>query len=292
MKISLIITNWNGLDLLKKNFETAITCTPEAFEIIFADDASSDSSVRYVSELQKKYAKIKIVTHKNNLGFSRNSNHAVKKSSGEYIILFNNDITPHPGFLQPTLKHFQDPAIFGVGFSELGHENYANIFWKEGYLQYLPGEHIAKTHISGWVSGGSSIIRKKYFDRLGGFDNIYHPFYSEDLDLGYRAWKSGYKLLWEPKSIVEHHHESTMSRFPKRFTDYVKERNRLLVVWRNITDPKLLASNRLAIISRCLFGPNYLKIILAANRQINKFPAPIVFPKRTDADIFNLFAHE
>jgi len=124
---------------------------------------------------------------------------------------------------------------------------------------------------------------------LGGFDGIYAPFYSEDVDLGYRAWKSGYKLLWEPKSIIEHKHESTMSKFPKRFLDYVKERNRLLTVLRNITDPKMLSENKITQILRVLSGPNYIKIILAARRQIKAYPAPIVFPVLTDQEIFALF---
>ena len=80
-----------------------------------------------------------------------------------------------------------------------------------------------------------------------------------------------------------------MSKFPKRTLDYIKERNRLLTVWRNITDQKLLIENRLAQISRVLTGPNYIKIILAAKRQITHAPNPLVFPKRTDQEIFNLF---
>jgi len=289
MKVSLIITNWNGLNLLKKNLQTVIDTSPEATEIVFYDDASQDQSIAYVSELQKKYPQIIIKVHRHNQGFGKTSNDAVKSTSGEYVVLLNNDIKPHAGYIKNSLAHFKNNQVFGVGFSELGHENWANIFWKDGYLQHTPGTNITTTHISGWVSGGGSIIHKEKFLKLQGFDSIYAPFYSEDLDLGYRAWKSGYKLLWEPKSIIEHKHESTMSRFPRHFTDYVKERNRLLVVWRNITDPKLLHLNRLALVGRCLLGPNYIKIILAAKRQLSRFPPPTVYPCLSDIDIFNLF---
>ncbi|MDD2225472.1 MAG: glycosyltransferase family 2 protein, partial [Candidatus Shapirobacteria bacterium] len=82
MKVSVIITNWNGLDLLKKNLEQVIKMSPEAQEIIVADDASSDKSVSYIKELQKKYSKLKLITHKNNLGFGKNSNNAIFKSKG------------------------------------------------------------------------------------------------------------------------------------------------------------------------------------------------------------------
>lgn len=289
MKISVIVTNWNGLSLLKKNLENIIINSPEAHEIIFADDASSDSSIEFVKKLQNKYSKLKIIEHKENLGFGENSNNAVKSATGDLVVLLNNDIYPHQDYIKNTLKHFTDPNVFGVGFAELGHENWARIYWGQGYLQHEPGLDISKTHISAWVSGGSSIIRKDLFLKLGGFDPIYAPFYSEDLDLGLRAWKSGYTLLWEPSAIVEHKHESTMSKFPKHSLDYVKERNRLLTVLRNFTDQKLLKSNKWGQFLRVISGPNYIKIIRTAKKRVNTFPQPIVFPKLTDQEILNKF---
>lgn len=286
--ISIIVTNWNAVGLLQKYFPQVIATSELAQEIIFADDASPDTSVRYISELQKTCPKIRIIAHKKNQGFGENSNDAVKKSKGEFVVLLNSDIYPHPGYLEPALRHFKDPKLFGVGFAETGHENYAKLMWKDGYIQHSP-ETSTKSHISGWISGGSSIINRKIFLKLGGFDHVYAPFYSEDLDLGFRAWKSGYKCLWEPACQVEHRHESTISKFPKHFLDYVKERNRLLTVWRNITDPKMLTENRWTLLGRVLSGPNYLKIILAAKRQIKNSPPPIVFPILSDQEIFNLF---
>lgn len=288
-KISVIVTNYNTVKLLQKYFPAVISSSPEAIEIIFSDDASTDGSVAYISQLQKKYPQIKIITHKHNLGFGENSNYAVRKAVGDYVVLLNSDILPHPGYISSALKHLSDPQVFGVGFSELGNENWSRIFWANGYLQYDRGLSVNKTHISGWLSGGGSIIDKSKFLKLGGFDRVYAPFYSEDVDLGYRAWKSGYRLLWEPKSIIEHKHESTMSKFPRRLLDYVKERNRLLTVWRNITDPKMLSDNKITQVLRVLSGPNYIKIILAARRQIKSCPPPIVFPVLTDREIFDLF---
>jgi GT2 family glycosyltransferase len=289
MKISVIVTNWNGLPILQKNLEAIIKNSPEAEEIILADDGSQDKSVEFAKKIQKQYPKLKILAHKN-LGFGENSNDAVNQTKGDLVVLLNNDIYPHPKYITNTIKHFDNPNVFGVGFAELGHENWARFYWKDGYLQHEPGvSDINQTHISGWVSGGSSIIRKSLFQKLGGFDAVYKPFYGEDLDLGYRAWKSGYTLLWEPKSVVEHHHETTMSKFSLNFLNYVKERNRLLNTWRNITNPDLLSQNKLALIGRVLSGPNYIKIIRAAKKQIKVSPQPIVFPKLTDSEILSLF---
>lgn len=289
MKISVVVTNWNGLNLLKKNLEQVIKMSPEAEEIIVADDASPDKSVDYLKELQKKYPQLKLIINKKNLGFGKNSNNAISKSKGELVVMLNSDIFPHKDYIKNSLHHFSDPNLFGVGFSELGNENWARIFWKNGYLQHEPGKDIKKTHITAWLSGGGSIVRKDIFQKLGGFDKVYEPFYCEDLDLGFRAWKSGYTLLWEPKCVIEHKHEATMSKFSKNLLNYVKERNRLLSVLRNIDDKKLLLINKLVTFGRILSGPNYIKIILAAKKQIKKSAPPIVFPKLTSQQVFDLF---
>lgn len=289
MKISLIVTNYNGVKLLQKNLTDVIRLSTPVFEIIVADDASTDGSQSYLNSISQSNPKIKFFSHRKNLGFAKNSNFAVSHCHGDLIVLLNNDIKPQPNYIKNSLNHFTDPLLFGVGFAEIGCENWAKIYWQNGYLQHLPGQPVNKPHISGWLSGGSSIIRKSIFTKLGGFDSIYKPFYSEDLDLGYRAWKSGYKLIWEPTSAVYHKHESTISKFPKRFTDYVKERNRLLVVLRNITDPKMVLENKLVRFFRCLSGPNYIKIIRAAKKEISHHPPPVVFPKLTDKQVFEKF---
>lgn len=288
--ISVIITNWNGSKLLQRNLPSILKFSPLSQEIIVADDASTDDSLQYLSHLQKTDRRLRILSHRSNLGFIKNSNSAVKKSSSDLVVLLNNDIQVFPGYIENSLKHFSKVDTFGVGFLEIGRPNWPKYLWQNGYLQYQPVENYPRTHITAWLSGGSSMLSRKLFLQLGGFDDIYSPFYSEDLDLGFRAWLSGYTLLWEPKSRVDHHHESTMSKFPLRFLNYVKERNRLLTVWRNITSPRLLLTNRLALISRVLFGPNYIKIVRAAHKQTRLYPPPIVYHQRTDIDVINLFS--
>ena len=290
MDISIIITNWNGRKLLERNLPQVVKTSHLAKEIIVADDASTDDSISYLKQLQRKHPKIRIIQNKKNLGFAKNSNKAVKSAKGQLVVLLNSDIYPHTGYIKNTLKHFANPKVFGVGFCELNNANWGQIYWKSGYLQYRPGKKTKKAHVTAWLSGGGSIIRRQDFLKLDGFDPIYEPFYCEDLDLGLRAWKSGYQLLWEPKAVVEHHHCATMSKFPTRFLEYVKERNRLLTVWRNITDPRLLFHNKLAQIGRVLTGPNYIKIIRAARRQIKHFPSPKIFPVLSDRQLISIFS--
>jgi GT2 family glycosyltransferase len=287
-QISVVVTNWNGKEILEKSLPIILENSKEAQEVIVVDDYSTDTSLAYLKQMQKKHKNLILVCQTENKGFANTSNLGVKVSKGEFVVLLNSDIHPHPNYIKSSMHHFSDPKVFGVGFAEIGNENYPRIYWSEGYLQYEP-VFSKQSHITAWLSGGSSIIRKKYFELLNGFDEVYHPFYSEDLDLGYRAWKSGYRLIWEPTALVEHKHESTTSKFSKHFTDYVKERHRLLAIWRNITDDSLIKSNRVGMIFRILLGPNYIKIINAARKQVAKYPKQVVFPKLTDRDIFRLF---
>jgi len=291
MKISVVVTNWNGKTILEKSLPQIIKYSKIASEIIIVDDFSEDDSLAFIKSEQKKNKKIVLVPQTENRGFANTSNLGVQVAKGELIVLLNNDIYPTDGYIENSLHHFKDPKVFGVGFAEVGSENWPRIFWSEGYFQYEP-IHSNSVHIAAWLSGGSCIVRKKIFQSLGGFDEVYKPFYSEDLDLGYRAWKSGYTLLWEPESKVYHRHGTTTSKFSKHFTDYVKERNRLLVVYRNITDKSLLRSNYVGIIFRILFGPNYIKIVRAAKRQISSYPKSIYVNSRTDREIFNMFSKD
>ncbi|HPJ16980.1 MAG TPA: glycosyltransferase family 2 protein [Candidatus Woesebacteria bacterium] len=267
--ISVIVTNWNGLSLLKKYLETVIINSPEAQEIIVADDASTDNSLDFLKSLSKKYPKLKIISNSTNLGFGENSNNAVKIAKGDLIVMLNSDIKPHPNYIKNTLYHFKNENVYGVSFSELGHENYGQIYWKNGYLQHRPGYSL-KPHSTDWLSGGSAIIRKDIFLKLNGFDPIYAPFYFEDLDLGIRAIQNGYQMFWEPNAIVEHRHEQTMSKIPRLYLTSIKERNHLIATWRYQSKNDQL-KNILAMIFRVLTGPNYIKIILAARNQFQRY---------------------
>jgi GT2 family glycosyltransferase len=287
--VSLIITNYNGYRLLKRNLISVINASSVANEIIVTDDASTDKSLSYLKSVAKSYPKLKIVAHRHNLGFGKNSNSAAKIAKGDFIVFLNNDIRPVPGYISAALKLFSNPTVAAVGFSEIGNENWARIFWSGGYLQHSPGPASSSPHITAWVSGGGSIFRKDIFTKLGGFDPAYSPFYYEDADLGLRLWQSGYRLLWCPTARIEHHHESTMSRFPPHFLNYVKERNRLLLTWRRISDKSLLSHNHHALLGRVLTGPNYLKIIRAAKNQMARFPSPANFSTISDTALLNLF---
>lgn len=84
----------------------------------------------------------------------------------------------------------------------------------------------------------------------------------------------GYKIIWEPKSKIEHQHESSFRRLGATYISHIKERNELLFTWKNISDPQLVASHIQFLIGYTLTHPGYLKIILAALKQVPKLRRP------------------
>ncbi len=239
MRISIIIPNYNGQDLLKKNLPKVLIAVGDA-EIIVVDDASVDASSEVLNSFKEK---IKIIRNEKNLGFSSTVNRGVKAAKGDIVILLNTDVIPERGFLAPLLSRFSDPNVFAVGCMDKSMEEGKIVLrgrgvgiWKRGFLMHSRGEVDRENTL--WVSGGSGAFRKSIWDKLGGFDELYSPFYWEDIDLSYRALKSGYKILFEPRSVVVHEHEkgaikSTYSNFKVKTIAY---RNQFIFVWKNATD--------------------------------------------------------
>lgn len=281
-----MITCWNGRELLEQNLPSVLAASEnpknKIEEIIVVDDGSTDESVEYVNKCKvQKLAlslskgakcKVRLVKHERNLGYSATCNTGVKEARGDLVTILNLDVIPSENFLEAALPHFDDEKVFAVSFNE-GKFGPGKLVWKKGFLEIESSEipvDIAKTD---WPSGGSSIFKKDIWEKLGGMDELFLPFYFEDIDLGIRARRLGFKCLWEPKAKVEHQHGATINKdnFRMEFVDSIKQRNQLLLTWKNIDSKKLLFSHLENLLKRCCFHPGYLKIVyLAGKRKLFK----------------------
>ena len=263
-KISVVIPNYNGLELLKENLSKVISSTKyfdENSEFILVDDASTDESVLYV---RKKFPEIRIIKHSINRGFSSSVNTGIKYTKGDFIVLLNTDVKPAEGYLKSAVDILKDDKVFAVSFHEVGF-GWARGFFRNGFVEHGVGGMGETVHETFWVSGGSGIFRKSLIQKLGGFDEkLFDPYYWEDLDICYRAMKRGYKLFWDPNSNVIHNHESTIGSIPKEKKDLVLQRNQLLFIWKNITSRVLFKRHIRGLILRLSRHPGYIKIVFAA----------------------------
>lgn len=242
-KISIIIPNFNGKSLLSKNLPIVIKNCPNC-EIIVVDDASSDDSVKYVTN---NFPQVKIFANERNLGFAKTANRGVEESKGELVAIINSDVAPRKNSVTAVGSYFDDQHVFAVGLCDLSHEKNKLIKRGRGGAKFKRGfvEHFAIAIKQGetfWVSGGSGVFDRGKFLELGGFDPVFAPFYWEDIDLSFRAAKRGFKSFFEPKAQVDHFHEKGAIRKTNQpfFIKIVSYRNQFLFVWKNIDDYFLL----------------------------------------------------
>ncbi len=269
--VSIIIPNWNGHDLLAENLPFVLKARDykrnQITEVIIVDDKSTDDSVLL---LQKNFSDdIKLIKHTKNRGFSSAVNTGVRAAKGEIVVLLNTDVKPEENFLVSSLPIFKDRDVFAVSFHEPGRSSTKGLF-KDGYILHASAKEINKIQDTFWVSGGSGAYRRNIWMELGGMDEkLLSPLYWEDVDLGYRALKRGYKLLWDPDAIVHHKAESTTSKLPKKYIRNIQERNHLLFIWKNLTSQNLFRKHIAGIIQRIVRGPGYIRIVFLALSKLD-----------------------
>lgn len=249
--ISVVIPTFNGKHLLSKNIPflmKAMEYYGGTVEIIVVDDASTDGTAEF---LQGNYPGIILLLNERNLGFSETINRGILYARHELVLALNNDIQVTEDLFCYPLEWFRDDEVFSVTLNmidsvsrvtqSLNRLDAGWCWYKTRNLQ--PSE---LTDASGeiplfFASGGGSFFCKWKLLSLGGFDPIFHPFYVEDVDLSYRAWKAGWKCLFEARTVVYHETSSTiLGIHKKRKVKFVGDRNRTLFIWLNITDPFLI----------------------------------------------------
>lgn len=239
MKISVVIPVYKNkqmfLSHLRQNYEYL-----KDHEIIVVDDASGEG---LKADIEKEFGDVRVFVNEKNMGFSSTVNRGVEAATGELIFLLNSDVELFDKSYMKALKHFADGEVFGVSFAQIEKDKAVvgknRIYFEHGQFLHAAAKDLSPG-LNAWVEGGTSMVRKSYFDLLGGFDKIYNPFYWEDIDLSYRAYKRGWRILFAPDIKVRHHHETTIASFYDR-SDIVKisYRNQFIFTWINIHNPLL-----------------------------------------------------
>src|ERR1035437_2548430 len=203
-KASIVIPNWNGRDLLAKYLPSVIASIenhPDS-EVIVVDNGSTDGSVAFVAET---FPDVHVLPLQHNLGFGGGSNAGFRAAHNDIVVLLNSDMRVEPDFLAPLLEGFTDEKVFSVScqifFSDpdkLREETgLTQGWWENGGLRvrHRDDPAIQDLYPCFYGGGGSCAFDRRKFLELGGFDEIFRPFYLEDTDLGYLAWKRSWKVL-------------------------------------------------------------------------------------------------
>lgn len=246
---SLVIPNWNGRDLLERflpSWIAAVSGHPGS-EIIIVENGSTDDSAAWLENNYPRalYPQLKVLRLPENLGFGGGANAGFHAASNDIVVLLNSDMRVEADFLPPLLEGFTDAGVFAVSCQIfLGDRSkrreetgLTEGRWQDGALRvgHREDPDVNRLFPCFYGGGGSCAFDRRKFLELGGFDELLAPFYLEDTDLGYMAWKRGWKVLYQPSSVVHHEHRGTIGkRFSQSHIESVLRKNFLLFCWKNI----------------------------------------------------------
>lgn len=239
--VSVVVLNFNGKQFLEDCLTSlqAQSYPRNDYEVLLVDNGSSDDSVAFV---QSRWPNVRTVQLDHNLGFAGGINEGVKAAKGQYVALINNDAKAHPDWLTQGLAAFRSIDIAMVASKILTLDgrtiDYAGgalSFYGHGFKvgvnepdegQYnRPGDTL-------FASGCGLFMPRELFGEVGGFDDDYFAFF-EDVDLGWRLWAFGYRVYYQPSSIVYHRHHGTAEALGHERERFLLERNALTTIIKN-----------------------------------------------------------
>jgi GT2 family glycosyltransferase len=250
--ISVIIPNYNGLQLLPQVIPPLIQALTNAgveYEIIISDDCSTDNSVDY---LKTNFPGIILLENKVNSGFSPTINKGIFASKFPLLMLLNSDVKLEPDYFNPLFKYFENPDCFGALGRIIG--------WDDNEIQdaaKYPGFHGAKIKTTGnylpieiknddrllsmYLSGANAMVSREKILELGGFDELFAPFYIEDYELSLRAWRLGWRCYYEHNAICRHRLSSSIkSKSRKEAVQTIYYRNKMFLHAIHLSGTKLV----------------------------------------------------
>ena len=227
--LSIIIVNWNTRDLLAQCLESVAenvgTWEQGNVETFVVDNASSDGSAAMVRE---RFPWVHLIENRENVGFARANNQALREAAGRYAVLLNSDTAVLPGALQ-TLVDFMDahPQVSACGPLLLNPDGSlqpschpvltaGREFWRLMFLERLWPR--ATYRQERWdrqtprpvevIKGACLALRRESLEQVGLLDEAYFM-YTEEMDLCYRLLRAGWENYWLPQARVIHYGEAS-----------------------------------------------------------------------------------
>jgi len=210
--VSIVIPVYNQFEYTYACVQSVLENTPDvSYEVIVADDGSTDAT----AEIGRIIPNARAVRNAENLRFLRNCNGAATQARGRYILFLNNDTQVRPGWLGALTSLMDADETIGMAGSKLVFadgrlQEAGGILWRDGrawnYGRLGDPEASEYNYVreTDYISGAAVMIRADLWRDIGGFDERYAPAYNEDSDLAFEVRKRGYKVMYQPKSVVIH----------------------------------------------------------------------------------------
>ena len=222
MKLSVVIVSYNVRELLTACIDSVVKASEGIdAEVFVVDNKSADDTVEVIC---RDYPWVHLINNKENLGFSKANNIAIRQSEGEFVLLLNPDTVVAEGTLRGVVEFMdQHPEAGGAGVrmhnadGTLAPESRRAVptplvaarkmlgFTKRYYMSNLPWDKPGKIEV---VSGAFMMLRRKAIDQVGLLDEDFFM-YGEDIDLSYRLLKGGWQNWYLPLDIIHYKGQST-----------------------------------------------------------------------------------
>ena len=208
--LSIIIPAYNNWQYTVHCLKSICENTDGDYEVIVVDDASTDETAKVLSEVNN----LCLIRNKQNAGFIESCNHGAKESKGEYVLFLNNDTMVTKNWLPPLFEIIVREDVGAAG-SKLVYPNgklqeAGSIVWNDGSCWnygrgYDPDEpEYNYVREIDYCSGACLLVKRELFEKIGGFDKKFKPGYYEDTDLCLSIRNLGYKVMYQPLSVIVH----------------------------------------------------------------------------------------
>lgn len=248
--VSVVVVNFNGRHHLQPCFQSLIEqdYPPDRLELILIDNASIDGSLALMAE---QFPQVRVVCNSTNIGFAPAVNQGASLATGHYLALINNDTRLEASWVRTmvaTIEAGRDRRVACVGSQILDWDGQKIDFLQSGAnlygfgYQFYHGASLGTIrgdeHEALFACGGAMLMDRAIFLEVGGFDEDYFAYY-EDVDLGWRLWVLGYRVVITPAATIYHRHHGTSSRMQPYQRHKLFERNALMTVIKNYEETNL-----------------------------------------------------
>ena len=237
--VCLAILNYNGRKHLEFLLPTACAAArnyPGDCSVVVLDNRSPEPDVDW---MRREFPSVQVLVAPEN-DFLFSYNWLIPQLAEEIVVLLNNDLRLDEHFLEPLLRHFQFSDVFAVSASSYDWEGRertsgpARLTFRHGFYgwRYEPQQQVLCHTL--FASGGFTAMDRRKFIELGGFSRLYHPAYCEDLDLSFRAWRRGWRSIYEPASVVWHREHASWEVSTAAKPNRLYLRHGLLFQWSSL----------------------------------------------------------
>jgi len=211
-QVSIVIPVYNQFDYTYQCIASILRNSGDiTYEIIVGNDCSTDLTTK----IDQIITGITCVNNETNLRFIRNCNQAAKYAKGKYVLFLNNDTQVQENWLEPLVTLIESAEDIGMVGSKLIYpdgllQEAGGILWKDGSAwnygnrqnPELPQFNYVKE--ADYISGASIMLYRWLWEKIGGFDELFVPAYCDDSDLAFTVRSLGYRVMYQPLSVVVH----------------------------------------------------------------------------------------